>query len=332
MKHYDLYAIGNALVDETYTITDIRIEELNVEKGGMTLVDSEQITRLRHAMTNSTPERIGGGSAANSTFALTGFGGRGFYCCRLADDDTGNFFAGELGKAKIDMNPIDRAVTGMSGCCIVFTTPDAERTMNTYLGVSEEISETDINRDALEHSDTLFIEGYLAASTTGTSAAIRAREFAEKHQIQTGLTLSDPGIVTNFRDSLDKICGGHVDILFCNEEEALCWSGSDRIDLSIRELREMASNVFVTLGKNGSICSSSKGQYQVKTSQVEAVDTNGAGDMYAGACLSALSNGASAYEAAQFGNFAASKLVMQPGARLSNLQAYKDLKAAYKSL
>ena len=80
MKHYDLYAIGNALVDETYTITDTQLEEFNIEKGGMNLVDAEHLTRLRQAMSNSTPERIGGGSAANTTYALTGFGGRGFYC------------------------------------------------------------------------------------------------------------------------------------------------------------------------------------------------------------------------------------------------------------
>ena len=332
MKHYDLYAIGNALVDETYTITDTQLEEFNIEKGGMNLVDAEHLTRLRQAMSNSTPERIGGGSAANSTFALTGFGGRGFYCCRIADDATGNFFTEELGKAGIDLNPIDLSIKGISGCCLVFVTPDAERTMNTYLGVSEEISETDINQGALKHSETLFIEGYLAASTTGTSAAIHARKFAEEHQIQTSLTLSDPSMVTNFRDSLEKICGEHVDTLFCNEEEALSWKGSDRVDLAIRELREIASNVFVTLGKNGSICSSSDGQYQVKTSPVEAVDTNGAGDMYAGACLSALSTGSSAYEAAKFGNFAASKLVTQPGARLSNIQAYKNIKTGYKPL
>ena len=330
MQRYDLYAIGNALVDETYAISDSLLKELNIEKGGMTLIDANRISSLRKAMSGSAPKRVGGGSAANSIFALTGFGGRGFYSCRIANDDVGKFFASEFEKARINLNPIDDSIMGISGCCIIFVSPDAERSMNTYLGVSEEINEDDINLDALKNSDTLFIEGYLAASPSGAMAAIRAHEIAEENHIRTSLTLSDTSMVTFFRDSIEKMCGHGLDTLFCNEEEALSWKGSDRIDIAVMELREIASNVFVTLGKKGSICSSSDGLHLVETNPVDAIDTNGAGDMYAGACLYALSEGASVSDAARFGNFAASKIVTQQGARLKNLTAYRNLKKAFK--
>ena len=328
---YDVYGIGNALVDMAYSVDDIFLVENDIAKGHMTLVDRPQMERLISSLGELAPERACGGSAANTIFAVRGFGGQAYYSCRVANDSTGNYFVSEMRDAGIMINPQDPITRGRSGRCLILVSPDAERSMNSYLGVSEHLTVDQIDEASLTRSRYLFIEGYLASSKSGAVAATRAREIADRNDVSTSLTLSDPTMVNFFRDALKNILGNGISRLFCNEEEALTWAQTDRLDIAARELSDIAPHVAITLGPNGSLYVGPDGTRSVAGYDVEAIDTNGAGDMYAGAFLAAISQQASSFEAARFANFAASNIVSRHGARLTSITAYQELKRAFNS-
>ena len=152
--------------------------------------------------------------------------------------------------------------------------------------------------------------------TRAAAAAVRSRDIAEQEGVLTSLTLSDPGMVEAFRGELAQMLGNGVHQLFCNEEEALCWTGSDRVDIAASELADIAPFLFLTLGSAGSLVVSPTGRRQVPGFEVDPVDTTGAGDIYAGACLHALCHEGSPADAARFANYAAARLVAQAGPRL----------------
>ncbi len=331
MTQYDVYGIGNALVDMAYAVDEKFLVENDIAKGHMTLVDELQMERLMSNLRELTPERACGGSAANTIFAVQGFGGQAYYSCRVADDATGNYFVSEMRDAGITTNLQDPSTETGSGRCLILVSPDAERSLNTCLGISEHLTVSEIDEASLTRSNYLFIEGYLASSTSGAAAAARAREIADENDVSTSLTLSDPNMVIFFREALNGILGNGISQLFCNEEEALTWAKTDRLDIAARELADIAPNVAITMGQNGSLCVGPDGKQSIAGHAVETIDTNGAGDMYAGAFLAAISQRVSTFEAARFANFAAADVVTRYGARLPSIEAYKKLKLAFNS-
>ncbi len=248
---YDVYGLGNALVDMEFRIDDGFLRRHGIDKGHMTLVAEERLLQLTAALHEYEPERMSGGSAANTIIAVQGFGGRTFYSCRLADDPTGRHFLADLGAAGVatNRNALAESAAGQSGRCLVLVTPDAERSMNTFLGISTALDTDDIDEAALAGSKYFYAEGYLSSSDSSLAAAVAARQLAESTGVKTAISLSDPSMVTYFRDNLTRILGNGVDYLFCNEEEALNWAGTDRIDLAVRELRDIGRTVCITLGK-----------------------------------------------------------------------------------
>ncbi|MFW6094792.1 MAG: adenosine kinase, partial [Pseudomonadota bacterium] len=255
-----------------------------------------------------------------------------FYSCRLADDETGDYFRRDLGAAGVvtNANCCTPEVPGNSGRCVVLVTPDAERSLNTCLGISTRLSTTEIDEEQLANSRYFYVEGYLSTSPEAMDAAIACRELAEKNGVKTAVSLSDPSMVEMFSDGLARILGNGVDHLFCNEEEALTWARTDRLDVAVKELKDIGRNLNITLGKEGSLAVTPHDQTKVPGFKVNAVDTNGAGDMYAGACLYAWCEGMSADRAAAFGNFASARLVQTYGARLRHVQDYGETLAAFK--
>ena len=195
-------------------------------------------------------------------------------------------------------------------------TPDAERTMNTYLGISETLSTADLNESAIANSDFVYLEGYLVTSTSGRQAAIQARQIAEQHRVKTAISLSDPGMVKFFGAGLKEMIGAQVDLLFCNKDEALSWTGTENIELAAQRMKDSARTFAITLGKEGALVFDGTHLNQVPGNNVKAVDTNGAGDMFAGAFLYAVTHGYSYPQAAELANRAAAKVVSQYGPRL----------------
>ncbi|MGE0623575.1 MAG: adenosine kinase [Pseudomonadales bacterium] len=325
---YDVYGLGNALVDMEYTIDEGFLRTHGIPKGHMTLVDEATMERLAAGLDGFSAERMSGGSAANTLIAVQGFGARTFYSCKVADDETGRHFLDDLKRAGVDTNGNAANGEGHSGRCLVLITPDAERSMNTFLGISSQLTRAELDEAALARSRYFYAEGYMSSADGSRDAAIAARELAESEGVKTALSLSDPSMVQFFRDALEDILGNGVDHLFCNEEEALTWARTDRLDVAVTELKDIGRHVNVTLGARGSLAVTPKGQTMVPGFPARAVDTTGAGDIYAGGCLYGWAQGMESAEAAALGNFAAATLIQAYGARLRTRQDYtKTLRA-----
>jgi sugar/nucleoside kinase (ribokinase family) len=323
MSHYDLYAIGNALVDSEYEVTDAQLHAMGVEKRHMTLIDADRRAYLTSAVGAPHSRRTGGGSAGNTVVALAQLGGAGFYSCRVADDELGEFYRNDLHAYGVTSNLVaSSGVAGQTGTCMIMVTPDAERSMNTFLGATADIDATSLNATAIAQSKIYYMEGYLAASPTGTDAAVKGRAIARQAGVQLACTLSDMTMINFCRPGLEAMVGnastGTLDYLFTNEEEAQTWCGTKDLGAIIAQMGQLSRVVCLTRSAKGCIVIEGVQQTEVPASVVKAVDTNGAGDMFAGAFLYAVTQGRSHAQAAWLANQAAGQVVSQFGNRLSN--------------
>jgi sugar/nucleoside kinase (ribokinase family) len=318
MSHYDIYAIGNALVDSEYEVSDALLQTMGVDKRHMTLIDTPRRAELLHHVKAITPRQTGGGSAGNTVVALAQLGGKAFYSCKVAHDDLGDFYVKDLQARGVDTNlNHTRAQDGQTGSCMVLVTPDAERSMCTFLGVSAELDDQALHPHDIAKSKIYYMEGYLAASPTGLSAALQGRKVAKDAGVALALTLSDVSMIQFCKAGLDAMLGEGVDYLFCNQEEAQVWCGSEDLNVVKNKLQNLAKIVCLTRGPDGSEIITAEQSWHVPADKVKAIDTNGAGDMFAGAFLYAISRGYSPDKAANLGNHAAAAVVSQHGNRLT---------------
>jgi sugar/nucleoside kinase (ribokinase family) len=317
MKKYDVYGMGNALVDMEFEVPDAFLETMGVEKGFMTLVDEERQFELLEYLRSERSVRSGGGSAANTVVANAFFGGKSFYTCLVSNDEMGDFYAQELGRAGVATNLSERRADGVTGKCLVMITPDAERTMNTYLGISESLSDKQLCPEELRESEFLYSEGYLVTSPTARPAVVQAMNIAREAGVRTALSFSDPSMVKYFRLGLEEIVGEGVDLLFCNREEALLWAECRTLAKAVDKLRHSAKAFVVTLGAEGALVYDGEDMHEIDACKVTPLDTNGAGDMFAGAFLYGITHGMSHARAGEFASLAASKVVTTFGPRLS---------------
>lgn len=320
MKKYKAYGIGAALVDTEIKVQDAELTQMSVEKGLMTLVDEvrrrELLDHLEGHLVKAN--HASGGSAGNSMIATALFGGPTFMSCKVANDQDGDIYIADLEAAGVDHCFAGDRSHGTTGKCLVLITPDAERSMNTYLGISETLSTDQLDADAIEGSEYLYIEGYLVTSPTGRAAAVKARQIAEAAGVKTAISFSDPGMVEFFRDGIQEIIGDRMNLVFCNEDEALGWAQSDSLDTAVEKIKEVADTFVITRGGDGALTYDGKELKEIPPHKVEAVDTNGAGDMFAGAFLYAITRGEDFPTAGRFASLAAGKIVANYGPRLSN--------------
>jgi sugar/nucleoside kinase (ribokinase family) len=318
MKKYHLYGIGAALVDTEIEINDAELYALGVEKGLMTLVDQarqqELLDKLEGHLVHAS--LASGGSACNSIVAAGYFGARNYYSCKVAKDPHGDFFMNDIKAAGVDADFAGEKSAGVTGKCLVLISPDAERSMNTHLGVSETLSVAELNAEALADSQYFYAEGYLVTSETGRAAAIAGREIAERNDVKTVLSFSDPAMVSFFRDGLGEMLGNGVDLVFCNEAEALGWAQSESLEVAIEALKKVAKTFAITLGAKGALVFDGQQLHEIAGHKVKALDTNGAGDMFAGAFLYAISQGRTYQQAGELASLAAAEVVSQYGPRL----------------
>jgi fructokinase len=315
---YDVYAIGNALVDSEFEVEDSFFQENNIEKGLMTLVDQEQLDALEEALTEQSElqARNCGGSAGNSLFALSNFGGSSFLSCKVANDAVGHFYSKQMNKDQIHTNNISSAQVGKTGRCLVMVSPDAERTMHTHLGVSDSIASCDLEFNAAKTAKYIYIEGYLVTSPSAREAVLDLREFAKKNNIKTAMTFSDPSMVEYFSNEVNEVLGDGVDLLFCNEQELKIWAKTENLESALKKLRMRAKQFVVTLGSKGAIVFDGDQLTEIDAHHVRTVDTNGAGDMFAGAMLYGITHGLSLTQAGDLASLASSEVVSQFGSRL----------------
>ena len=318
MKTYDLYAIGNALVDSEYEVSDSQLQAMGVDKRHMTLIDAARRSDLLGHLETIPSRRTGGGSAGNTVVALAQLGGKAFYSCRVADDELGAFYTQDLIANGVATNLTHSLpALGQTGSCMVMVTPDAERSMSTFLGATADLDLSALHEEGIANATVYYMEGYLAASPTGLQAALQGRQIAQAAGVALATTLSDMSMINYCRPGLDAIIGQGLDYLFCNEEEAQVWCGSQDLQVICQQISQMARTVCLTRGALGCLVLEGARQTSVPAAQVKAVDTNGAGDMFAGAFLYAVTHGQSHAQAAWLANQAAGQVVSQYGNRLT---------------
>ena len=326
MKKYDVYGIGNAIVDIVTEVDHDFFNRNEIEKGVMTLVDEKRQQELMKVIDMKKSRMSGGGSAGNTVVAVNQFGGKAFYSCVVAKDDLGKFFLDDLKRNGIDTNvKYEDCPSGHTGRCLVMTSPDAHRTMNTFLGVSSFMSPEHLDESAIINSTYAYLEGYLVASPKGLDAMKETKRIAEKNKVDVALTFSDPSMVKYFSAQMNEIVGASVDLLFCNDEEAMIFTGSDNLADARKKLRDVAKRFVITLGANGALIFDGDTFINIEPYQVRALDTNGAGDMFAGAFLYGITHRHSFAEAGKLASLASSRVVAQFGPRLESSQATKVL-------
>ncbi|ASK35178.1 adenosine kinase [Alcanivorax sp. N3-2A] len=318
-KKYDVYALGNALVDTEVEISDDFIARMDLGKGLMTLVDEARQQELLAALDGEAEphKHTCGGSACNTVVATRLFGGKSYYACKVADDATGDFFVRDLLAAGVDTNMNGVRDSGVSGKCLVMITPDAERTMNTFLGISQAVGEAELDEEAIAASRYVYLEGYLVSSDSARAAAVKLRKLAEKHGVRTSLTFSDPAMVQFFKEGLSEMLGDGVDLLFCNEAEAMGYTGTDSVEAALDALKPLCRGLVMTLGAEGALVWDGEQAHRIEPVPVKAVDTNGAGDMFAGAFLYAINHGHDFVSAGRLASAASARLVTEFGPRLA---------------
>jgi len=292
MAEYDVYGVGNALVDMEFEVSDDTLATLAVDKGLMTLIDEERHDALMNSLSTQQGKRGSGGSAANTVIACAQLGGKTFYSCKVANDETGTFYMHDLEECGVSSNlTMDNREEGLTGKCIVMITPDAQRSMNSFLGITTGLSIRELDMDAIQASKIAYIEGYLVPEPGARNAAIEARKVAQAAGVKTALTLSDINMVKFFKDGLLEIADGGLDMMFSNEDEANEMFGTDSIEGCVEGMKGLAKQFSITRGAKGATLFDGEKVIDIDAVKVDPIDTNGAGDMYAGAFLYGMTHG-----------------------------------------
>ena len=326
MKKYDVYGIGAALVDTEVEVSDAFLASAQIDKGVMTLVDEARQTELLAALASENTHMLRkcGGSVCNSVVAASSLGASAFFSGKVADDSDGQLYINDLQDAGVDFHSAGQE-SGITGKCLVMVTDDAERTMNTFLGASEDLSTREIDQAALVDSEWLYVEGYLVTDEARTLATKAAVELAKANGVKIAISLSDPFVVAVFGDALREVIGVGIDLIFCNKDEVMAFTDTASLEEAAESLKQYTKTFAITDGANGAITFDGGTMNQSKGVDAKAIDTNGAGDMFAGAFLYAITSGRDYAWAADLANDCAARVVAQFGPRLE-VQQFYDVK------
>ncbi len=318
-KKYDVSGVGNAIVDILTQVDDSVISALKLDKGAMTLMDTDTQSSVLNHLEGQTLKQASGGSAANTMVGIAQSGGTGVYFGKVADDTHGEFYKKDMEAAGISFPvPLATEQPQPTGTCVVLTTPDAERTMCTHLGVSTTLTKADIDADVIDQSKICYIEGYLWDADTPRAACVEAFEVSKRLGVKAAFTFSDAFLIGRFADDFKNLLNDYCNILFCNADESKQFLGSDDIADCATKLGKMCDHVFLTDGPNGCHVVDNGNASHVSGFSVNAIDTVGAGDAFAGGVLYGLTNGKSAVDSAKWGNYLASRVVERIGPRLES--------------
>ena len=314
-KRFQVVGIGNALVDMLCHVGDEFLEEYQVAKGVMQLVDRDRAGELSRPI--GTAAAVCGGSAANTIAGLAQLGHRTAYVGKVKEDELGILFAKDIRSLNVffETEPAAKRSPFETGRCIVLVTPDGERSMNTYLGASEFLTPADIDSDILGNADWLYLEGYRFDGPDSQKAFVEAVRECKEAGGRVALTLSDPFCVERHRDAFRSLIAGKLDVLFCNRQELLAMFQTRELDVALAAAASELGVVACTLSENGAIVASGSERCRVDAYPAEVVDVTGAGDMFAAGFLHGMLGGAGLAECARFGCAAASEIVAHIGAR-----------------
>ena len=313
---YDLVGIGNALVDIEVQVSDGLVHNLELTKGGMTLSTKENQDQVLTHISNHTHKIVSGGSAANTIHGFSALGGRAYYLGRVADDAYGKHYTDDMKDCGVGFPGPDSKTDG-TGTCLILVTPDSERTMLTHLGISSELHPDNVDETIVQQAKTVYIEGYLWTGDETRAAAMKMADAARHAGVPVAFTLSDAFVVNTYKESLVDFIRWKVDILFCNNVEARAMTGEDKDEQAFAELKGMVDTLFMTRGAEGSWAANARNaKIHIEPFQVQAVDTTGAGDLYAAGSLYGLIHNHELKESAIIGSYCAAQVVTHLGGRM----------------
>ena len=316
MPLYDVYGIGHALVDNQYSVSSDALSRISVEKGVMTLVDDARRQQIVAGLAQDPVLSASGGSAANTMITISRFGGRSCYSYQVGADDWGEFYRKDLGDAGVDSGQDVFLPSTPTGQCLVMVTPDADRSMNTFLGASGSMGPQQIDESTIAQSRYVYLEGYLFTTDEGFDACERAATAARSQGVAISLTLSDPFVVDAFKARFERLIDSGVDLLFCNEDEAMAFTGEADREKAADALAARVGRAFITCGADGALVCTGIERQLVSGHTIDAVDTTGAGDSFAGGVLYGLCRDLPPEASAKLGNYAAACVVSAYGPRL----------------
>ena len=310
----DVVGIGNALVDVISHEGDAFVDRLGVPKGAMTLIDEARATEIYDAM--GAAVEISGGSAANTVVGVAALGGSARYLGKVRDDQLGAVFAHDLRATGVHYDIAPARSGPSTGCCLIVVTPDAQRTMNTYLGASVHLDPSDVDVDAVRSAKVLYLEGYLFDPPEAQEAFRVAATHARDAGRTVALTLSDGFCVDRHREAFLDMVEHHTDLLFANEAEILSLYQTDSFDEAAARVRHHGTLAALTRSEQGSVIVTEDDTIAVPAHPVdELVDTTGAGDLYAAGFLFGLSRGQDMATCGALGSLAAAEVISHVGAR-----------------
>ena len=319
---YDVVAIGNAIVDVMAPCQDELIEELGLAKGGMTLVDTERAQELYSAMGRAT--EISGGSAANTLAGMAALGAQCAFVGQVAKDQLGDIFAHDIRAVGIDFDTTPRDAEPPTARCLIFVTPDGERTMNTFLGASQYLPPAALDEELIASAGVLYLEGYLWDPEEPRSAMRRAIDVARNAGRKVAFTASESFVIDrhgdDFRVLIDE---GKIDLLFVNEGELATLTGEAEFEAGLVALKDKVPTLIATRGAQGAVALANGERAEVAAEPIEqVVDTTGAGDLFAAGFLTGHTRGEDLKTCLRMGAICAGEIISHIGAR-----SEKDLKA-----
>jgi fructokinase len=313
-KSLDVVGIGNAIVDVLVQVDDALLERFDLTKGTMALVDEQQAERLYGSVGPGL--ETSGGSAANTLAGIAQLGGRAGFIGRVRDDQLGGIFAHDIRAVGARFDTPAATAGPSTARCLILVTPDAQRTMCTYLGASVGLDPSDLDLDLVAQARVLYLEGYLWDSDDAKRAFIAAAEVARANGAEVALSLSDAFCVERHRDSFQELVDGHVDILFANEMEITSLYKANSFEEAADQVRGRCRVAALTRSEQGSLILSGGATHRVEPYRLgPLVDTTGAGDLYAAGFLHAHCQGRSLLECGQLGSLCAGQVVTQLGPR-----------------
>ena len=319
-KNIDLIGLGNAIVDIIVNVEDKFLEKNKFQKGSMNLINFDESKLLLENC--KVIKQISGGSTANTVVCLAKLGNEVQFIGRVKNDQFGNFFSRDIKKSKTIFDTPPTTEGAPTAHSIILITPDAQRTMCTYLGASIEFEPNDIDFNLIKNSKYLYLEGYLWDSELAKNAFLKSAKIAKSFNTKVIISLSDSFCVDRHRESFLELINSYVDIVFCNESEILSLLKKDKLKDCAKYLSSLAELVIVTLGSMGSIIiNKNKTELIDPNLNGEVIDTTGAGDIYAGGFIHGLINDYSLKKCGQIGSICAGQIITQLGSRSNvNLQ------------
>jgi len=311
---FDVIGVGNAIVDVIAQADEAFLGRNGLDKGVMTLIDADRARTLYDVMGSAL--EMSGGSAANTLAGLASLGGRGAYIGKVRNDQLGGVFSHDLRAIGVDYRTAAAHSGPPTARCLIFVTPDAQRTMQTYLGISVELGLADIDEQAIRDAEVTYLEGYLFDREDAKKAFVHAAEIAHAAGRKVALTLSDPFCVNRHRDAFLHLVRGHVDILFANEAEITALYQAKSFDGALQHVRGHCEIAALTRSEKGSVVVAGGELHVIDAQRVaKVVDTTGAGDLYASGFLFGLTQGRNLADCGRIGSIAAAEVIQHYGAR-----------------